>query len=133
MSSEQPTRQKSITARGQRNHVWVELDPESKFPIRIIKSRYDAYNLSHDVRGFWPRSSAVREIRRQVFERDGYECRRCGAVLTLQTGHMDEIKSRGEGGEVSLDNCWLLCADCHIGNKATSEHGNRRLQFGGSK
>ena len=118
-------------ARGERNHVWVERDPESGLPIRIIKSR-EANSAREIEIAFVDRTWAVGEIRRQVFERDNYECRRCARRLTLQTGHMDEIVSRGEGGEVSVKNGWLLCSGCHIGNKPTSEHGNRRIRFGES-
>lgn len=116
-------------ARGERNHVWVETNPKSGLPIRIIKAR-EAYNARDFTIAFVDKSWAIGEIRRQVFERDGYECRRCSKRLTLQSGHMDEKISRGEGGEISLENCWLLCADCHIGDKSTSEHGNRRIRFG---
>lgn len=118
-------------ARGERNHVWVERNPESGLPIRIIKPR-EAYNARDIEIAFVDKTWAIGEIRRQVFERDNYECRRCGKRLNLQNGHMDHIISKGEGGETSVANGWLLCFDCHEGNKATSEHGNRRIRFGES-
>src|SRR6266436_6124373 len=123
-------RDRTIMPRGQRNHVYVEINPDSGLPVRILKSLKQAMNLADDLVRYVDRTWAVGEIRRQVFERDGYECQRCSARLTLQTGHMDEYISRGEGGEISVTNSWLLCYTCHEGDKPTSEHGNRRIRFG---
>lgn len=116
-----------MKARGQRNHVWVEVSG-SGLPIRIIKNWGEASKLPSDLVRFVDRTWAVGEIRRQVFERDGYECRRCGKRLTLQSGHMDHIVSKGDRGDTSVENGQLLCFDCHEGT-LTSEHGNRRLLF----
>jgi len=109
--------------------VYCEIDPDSLLPIRILDMK-EVLQLSPKIVAQWPRAQAVAEIRRQVFERDAYECRRCGKRLNMQTGHMDERVSRGEGGDISIANCWLLCASCHVGDKPTSEHGNRRIRFG---
>ena len=79
--------------------------------------------------GQMKRNEAVCDIRTQVFARAKWRCERCGKPLTYKTGHMDERVAKSEGGEVSLDNCWLLCYDCHIG-RPDSEHGNRSPQFG---
>ena len=109
-----------------RHRVFVELDPATGKPTRIIK-RVD-YKMDGPAPIEWPRTDAVRSIRQQVYERDK-ECQRCGKPLTWKTGHMDEKISKGDGGEVSLANCWMLCFDCHEGTP-TSEHGARRLMFG---
>jgi 5-methylcytosine-specific restriction endonuclease McrA len=118
-------------APGDRYKVWVEIDPKSGLPIRIVKSRYEVYSLPLEKIAFWPRSEAVGLIRKQIFDRDK-DCQRCGKTLTRATMHMDEKVSKGEGGEVSLKNCWALCYECHEGNKSTSEHGNRMVRFGES-
>jgi len=116
-----------VKTRGQRNHVWVEVSG-SGLPIRIIKHWSEASQLPSDLVRFVNRTWAVGEIRRQVFERDNYECRRCGKRGNAQTLEMDEFISRGEGGMIGLDNSWTLCHSCHTGS-STSEHGNRRLMF----
>jgi 5-methylcytosine-specific restriction endonuclease McrA len=108
-----------------RNRVFVVLDPATGKPSRILR-RVD-YKVSGPVPIEWPRTDAVRSIRQQVYERDK-ECQRCGKPLTWKTLHCDEKISKGEGGEISLENCWGLCASCHI-LSPTSEHGNRRLRF----
>lgn len=73
----------------------------------------------------WPRLDAIGSVRKQVFIRANGLCERCGARLTWRTAQMDEKVSKGEGGLVSLENCWALCYGCHQGNK-DSEHGERR-------
>lgn len=60
------------------------------------------------------RSIAVKEIRDQVYTRDGGRCRNCGKIETRRQAHLDEIKSRGDGGEISVKNGQILCAACHI-------------------
>ena len=79
-----------------------------------------------------PKKEAVETLRRQVFQRAEGLCQRCGHPVTWQTMHMDERKARGEGGEQSMENCWALCYDCHIGRE-DAEHGNRRLRFNEEK
>ena len=115
-----------VGAMNKRHRVFVILDPDTGKPTRILR-RAD-FKMSGPAPIEWPRTDAVRSIRQQVYERDK-ECQRCGKPLTWATGHLDEKVSRGEGGEISLDNCWMLCARCHI-LSPTSEHSNRSLRFG---
>lgn len=75
----------------------------------------------------YPRSDAVADIRRQVFERANGECQRCGRTLTWGMMHMHETTNRGQGGEISIDNCEALCFDCHEGPDGA--HGNRLPKF----
>jgi len=72
---------------------------------------------------------AERELRRQVYERAMGICQECGIFAPLYDqdgnfnlwtcGHRAHIKSKGSGGEDSLQNSRWLCYGCHI-NK---EHG----------
>ena len=73
------------------------------------------------------RMRAVVHIRSRVYARAKGRCEKCSETLTPMTAHMDEKVSRGEGGNISLDNCWLLCSDCHIGKNG--EHSNRLPDF----
>ncbi len=111
----------------QKNLVWVERDTHGQV-IRIFRNLKMALEQSDAIEQI-ERAEAVASIRMQVFNRAGWRCERCGAPLTYQTGQMDERVSKGEGGEVSLDNCWLLCHGCHQG-RPDAEHGNRQPQFG---
>jgi 5-methylcytosine-specific restriction endonuclease McrA len=76
-------------------------------------------------------NQAIFDLRQQVYDRAKGQCERCGKNLTWKQMHMDERVSRGQGGILSLGNCWCLCADCHI-LRPESEHGERRWG-GGSK
>src|ERR1017187_4259079 len=73
------------------------------------------------------RGIAVGQIRRRVFERDEEQCVRCGEPQLWDSFEMNEKIFKGKGGEVSLDNCEILCHNCHQGGPL-SVHGNRRWQ-----
>lgn len=69
----------------------------------------------------YPKKKAIRlkgrelsELRKQVAKRANYRCQRCNCFAPLSTGHMAHIKSRGAGGDDSLENTEWLCFDCHI-------------------
>ena len=53
------------------------------------------------------------EKRMQVFERDGYTCRKCQKQLTRFTATMDYVQSPADGGEESAENLITTCADCN--------------------
>ncbi len=48
--------------------------------------------------------------REHVFQRDHYRCVKCGSRLSLEADH---IKSRGQGGDDSMENLQTLCRACH--------------------
>ena|SRR5579859_3676383 len=98
---------------------WMEIKDGA--PHAIHKSRKCAPEDAVAI----PYSQAVYIIRALVYNRAKRECERCAKRLTWEQMHMDEKVSRGEGGIISLDNCWCLCADCHI-LRPESEHGERR-------
>ena len=108
--------------------VFIEIDPVTELPIRILKHWGHASQLDPDVVRQMARSVAVGFIRQQVFARAKRGmltmCEFCGNTITPGTGHMHEKLAKGNGGEVSLDNCVAICADCHIG--PTGEHGDRK-------
>ncbi len=52
------------------------------------------------------------QLRELVFERDGYQCVKCGDKGYLNCHHIDPVKSNPiESADV--DNCMTLCIDCH--------------------
>lgn len=56
-------------------------------------------------------------LRSRVFIRDGFACVKCTKALTVETGELHEKKSRGKGGFRTMENCVLLCAECHRGSR----------------
>lgn len=53
------------------------------------------------------------EKRMQVFERDGFQCRKCGKQLTRFSATLDYVKSPAEGGDDTAENLVTACADCN--------------------
>lgn len=119
--------------------VFCELDPDTGNPIRILRDAKQAAALLASVEGSlfdqnlvieMYRKAAVGLIRAQVVARairgGLIRCEFCGKILTEDTGHMHEVVSRGNGGDISVDNSRFICADCHVG--PDGEHGNRRFQ-----
>ena len=59
------------------------------------------------------RKSIPRQLRHQVFQRDGYRCRECGATNKQARLHVDHIKPVAKGGTNDLSNLQTLCEDCN--------------------
>lgn len=110
---------------------WVEVDPITSMPIRIIKTTREAMSLPAEVVRQMAHSAAVGFIRTQVVNRARrgkiIQCEYCGEPINEFIGEMHEKIPRGDGGEISLANCVFICHDCHTG-KSDSEHGDRRWQ-----
>lgn len=111
------------------SEVYVELlDDEI---VRIFRSYDDAVHSEA-----WDEervvqcelSEAVTAIRLTVCESANGECQDCGEYVGW-AGHMHEVKTRGQGGEISTENSIWLCADCHLNH----EHGDRKTSFGDAR
>lgn len=116
--------------------VWVAIN-ENDEPVEIFSSFSQAIHPMltgkslHLSLVMMVRSVAVKHIRSHVYARARGRCEKCNETLTPNTAHMDEKVSRGEGGNISLANSWILCSTCHIG--PTGEHSNRLPDFRGGK
>lgn len=54
------------------------------------------------------------ELRLKVFERDGYQCRKCGANLRgVFHRHVHHIVALARGGTNKISNLISLCQKCH--------------------
>jgi hypothetical protein len=51
--------------------------------------------------------------RMQVFERDGYKCRKCEKQLTRFTATVDYVQAPEEGGDESPQNLITTCPECN--------------------
>lgn len=54
-------------------------------------------------------------FRRDIFERDGWRCRRCGKAGRLECHHI--VRLEDGGAPLDPENALALCRSCHI-----SEH-----------
>lgn len=112
----------------------VRVEIVDDLPARIFRNK--EWKTCPNPVHLMDRSSAVKSIREQVYERSrglqGPGCERCGRRITWESFEMNEKRPRGAGGgktkgEVSLENCEALCHQCHQGSP-DSAHGNRRWQ-----
>lgn len=63
------------------------------------------------------RKSIPDNLRKMVFERDGYICRYCGNET--QRPHADHVYPESRGGETTLANLVTACPGCNFKKKAT--------------
>ena len=59
------------------------------------------------------RQPIPRKLRHQVFQRDNYRCRECGATNKQTRLHVDHIIPVAKGGTNDLDNLQTLCEKCN--------------------
>lgn len=127
--------------------VWVQIDPDTQLAVRIFKNHKVAYTAlivdsavhqaAHELLGVeskvgptpetlkhMDRGLAVSQIRRQVWNRQEGLCARCPEIIRWNGSHMHEKIHKGDGGEVSLENCELLCAECH-----RNQHPEKQVMF----
>ena len=57
------------------------------------------------------RSKVSNKIRFQIYERDGYRCRKCGSTENLEIDHIYPIS---KGGKTELSNLQTLCRNCNL-------------------
>lgn len=61
------------------------------------------------------RTHIPRGLRKEVFKRDNYTCKECGAKKSEgATLHIDHIIPISKGGTDELDNLQTLCSDCNL-------------------
>lgn len=64
--------------------------------------------------------------RRYLLRRDRLTCAACGEVRLASDLEVDHIKNLAEGGEDSLQNCQILCLDCHrLKSQAEAQRGRQ--------
>lgn len=57
-------------------------------------------------------------LRKKVFERDAYRCKKCGGHVDL---HADHIFPESRGGETTIENLQTLCGPCNVAKGARVE------------
>ena len=75
--------------------------------------RFRAERLAEETELFPLSDDGAHRKRMQVFERDGYKCRRCEKQLTRFTATTDYVRSPEDGGDESPENLITTCADCN--------------------
>ncbi len=108
--------------------VWVQLG-ENGLAAKIFSHQKEMFfECPSDAKAIeMERALAVRQIRVQIWDRQDGTCIRCPKLVTWNGAHLHELESRGRGGNISLENSEILCADCHIGPQGA--HSNRLPKF----
>ncbi len=101
-----------------------EIDPVTRNVIRIFRHGGGAIFLPPERVAEYATAYAVENVRRQVFETSGGECRNCGKPINWRF-HLHEVIPKGKNGEVSITNSIAICAQCHL----QTEHGDRAPQW----
>lgn len=103
------------------DYVWVELQG---VVVRIFKGDFIPLDTPVHKLARMEYADAVKSIRHTLFIRSKGDCELCGSPITEKTGHMHEMRHRGKGGEISLENSVLACAACH-----KHQHRDREPKF----
>lgn len=75
--------------------------------------KFRAERMAEETALFPVSNRSHHQTRMQVFERDRYQCAKCGKQLTRFTATTDYVKSPADGGDESTENLVTTCADCN--------------------
>ena len=67
------------------------------------------------------RTPKWRRLRKLVFDRDGWKCRKCGRFGRLEADHIQPITKGGSFW--NLGNIQTICRDCHLAKTAVDHYG----------
>ena len=83
----------------------------------IDRSGADENGLEQKSKGNMPKSRQPREVWQQtriaILIRDGFKCVHCLCVVTVETAHIDHVKSGKLAGN-EKSNLRSLCRRCHV-------------------
>ena len=108
--------------------AWVELAPDGNV-VRVFRNHKaavaaeDAFPVAEV-----NRADAVKNVRAQIYLRDGGKCTHCATDVLWDAFEMHERQWRGKGGEISLANSCVLCVSCHQSDPVAG-HGKRKPQW----
>ena len=85
-----------------------DIDPDG-----LKKTGFYEYCLSGDRSLVWRRAFSDRQ-QKQAYERQKGKCARCHKPFALKEMEGHHKKAFADGGETTIENCIMLCKDCHI-------------------
>jgi len=80
--------------------------------------RFRAERMAEETELFPLSDKSEHTKRIQIFERDGYKCRKCGKQLTRFTATVDYVSSPDEGGSEHAENLVTTCMECNARGRA---------------
>ena len=85
-----------------------EVDPDG-----LKKKGFYEYCLSGDRTLIWHRAFSDRQ-QKQAYDHQKGKCARCGRAFDLKELEGHHKKAFADGGETTIENCLMLCKNCHI-------------------
>ncbi len=85
-----------------------EIDPDG-----LKKKGFYEYCLSGDRTLIWHRAFSDRQ-QKQAYDHQKGKCARCGRAFALKELEGHHKKAFADGGETTIENCLMLCKNCHI-------------------
>ncbi len=82
-------------------------------PDGLKKKGFYEYCLSNDRSLIWHRAFSERQ-QKQAYENQGKKCARCHKYFSLKELDGHHKKAFADGGETTVENCVMLCKNCHI-------------------
>lgn len=92
-----------------------DIDPDG-----LKKKGFYEYCLSGDRTLIWHRAFSERQ-QKQAYERQKGKCARCGKTFALKDLEGHHRIAFADGGETTVENCLMLCKDCHTDYHAESK------------
>jgi len=96
----------------------------------LIKVKKGIYKYDPDLVKNKHLEDFTTELKKQIFERDGYKCVICGR--TANEGyelHVDHILPKDKGGKATLDNGQTLCSICNFRKKNYNQTESGKKMF----
>ena len=85
-----------------------EIDPDG-----LKKKGFYEYCLSGDRTLIWHRAFSDRQ-QKQAYDHQKGKCARCGRAFAVKELEGHHKKAFADGGETTIENCLMLCKNCHI-------------------
>lgn len=82
-------------------------------PDGLKRKGFYEYCLSGDRSLIWHRAFSERQ-QKQAYENQGKKCARCHKPFSLKELEGHHKIAFADGGETTIDNCLMLCKNCHI-------------------
>jgi len=107
------------------------LNPKECLEYKKEEKRLERYEARKKQKTY-KRASIPPDVRIQVFRRDKFKCRYCGASNNNIKCQIDHIIPVSKGGTNEIDNLCLACRDCNLKkyNKIYAEHKKSTLEDG---
>jgi len=94
--------------------AFVEYMNKDVEEVPIIEEIKELISKNETIFKHKTKRDASSRLKVQVLMRDGNKCRLCGVTVTGDNIHFDHVKPWSKGGETTLENLQVLCAEHNL-------------------